>query len=141
MAAGKHGSAEITIAYDDAPGGTLRTVTSFVLTMGAVKISSGMQANTPYGASVEGMLPTGVSKIDQITVRGFWDDTPTTGPHTVFLTPDSSPQASTRTLQIGFGNSKLWSSEGFLVSYAVIGKAGNLTEFEAVLQQNSGAWS
>jgi hypothetical protein len=53
MAAGKHGSAEITIAYDDAPGGVLRTITSFVLTMGAVKITSNMQGATPYGASVE----------------------------------------------------------------------------------------
>jgi hypothetical protein len=141
MAAGKHGSAEVTIAYDDAPGGTLRTITSFVLQMGAVKISSAMQANTPYGATVEGMLPTGVSKIDQITIHGYWDDTALTGPHTVFLSPDTSPQSATRTLQIVFGNARTWTSEGFLVSYAVLGKAGNLTEFEAVLQQNSGAWS
>jgi hypothetical protein len=141
MAAGKHGSSEITISYDDGPGGTPRTVTSFVLTMGAVKITSQMQANTPFGATVEAMLPTGISKIDPITLHGFWDDTATTGPHTVFLTPDTSPQASTRTLALVFGNSKTWTSEGFLVSYAVLGKAGNLTEFEAVLQQNSGAWT
>jgi hypothetical protein len=141
MAAGKHGSSEITISYDDGPGGTPRTVTPFVLTMGAVKITSNMQANTPFGATVEAMLPTGVSKIDPMTLHGFWDDTATTGPHTVFLTPDTSPQASTRTLAIVFGNSKTWTSEGFLVSYAVLGKHGNLTEFEAVLQQNSGAWT
>jgi hypothetical protein len=141
MAAGKHGSSEITIAYDDAPGGTLRTITSFVLQLGAVKITSDMQPNTPFGATVEGMLPTGVSKIDQITIHGYWDDTAVSGPHVVFLTPDTSPQAATRTLQIVFGNARTWSSEGFLVSYAVLGKAGNLTEFEAVLQQNSGAWS
>src|SRR4051812_14538503 len=102
MAAGKHGSSEITISYDDGPGGTPRTVTSFVLTMGAVKITSNLQANTPFGATVEAMLPTGVSKIDPITLHGFWDDTVTTGPHTVFLTPDTSPQASTRTLAIVF---------------------------------------
>ena len=141
MAAGKHGSSEITIAYDDGPGGTLRTITSFVLTMGAIKLTSNMQANTPYGATVEAMLPTGVSKIDQVTLHGYWDDTATTGPHVVFIAPDTSPQASTRTLTIVFGNSKTWSSEGYLVSYAVLGKAGNLTEFDAVCQQNSGAWS
>lgn len=141
MPAGKHGSAEITIAYDDAPGGTPRTITSFVLTMGAVKITSNMQANLPYGAAVEGMLPTGVSKIDKITLHGFWDDTATTGPHTVFKDPDDGPQDATRTLAIVFGNSKTWTSEGYLESYAVLGKAGALTEFEAVLQQNSGAWT
>ncbi len=136
MAAGKHGSSEITIAYDDGPGGTPRTITSFVLTMGAIKLTSSMQANTPYGATVEGMLPTGVSKIDQVTLHGYWDDTATTGPHVVFIAPDTSPQSSTRTLAIVFGNSRTWTSEGFLVSYSVLGKAGN-----AVLQQNSGAWT
>jgi len=141
MAAGKHGSAEITISYDDGPGGTPRTITSYVLTMGAVKLTSNMQANTPYGATVEAMLPTGVAKIDKITIHGFWDDTATTGPHVVFLTPDTSPQAATRTLAIVFGNSKTWTSEGYLESYAVSGKAGNLTEFDAVIQQNSGSWS
>src|SRR5207244_9778641 len=103
MAAGKHRSSEITIAYDDGPGGTLRTITSFVLTMGAIKLTSNMQANTPYGATVEAMLPTGVSKIDQVTLHGYWDDTATTGPHVVFIAPDTSPQASTRTLTIVFG--------------------------------------
>lgn len=141
MAAGKHGSSEITVSYDDGPGGTPRTITSYVLTMGAIKLTSNMQANTPFGATVEAMLPTGVSKIDQVTIHGFWDDTATSGPHVVFLAPDTSPQASTRTLAIVFGNSKTWTSEGYLVSYAVLGKAGNLTEFDAVLQQNSGAWS
>lgn len=141
MPAGKHGSSEITVSYDDGPGGTPRTITSFVLTMGAIKLTSNMQANTPFGATVEGMLPTGVSKIDQITIHGFWDDTAVTGPHVVFIAPDTSPQAATRTLAIVFGNSKTWTSEGYLVSYAVLGKAGNLTEFDAVLQQNSGAWT
>lgn len=141
MAAGKHGSSEITVSYDSSPGGSLQVITSYVLTMGAIKLTSNMQANTPFGATVEGMLPTGVSKIDPVTLHGFWDDTATTGPHVVFLAPDTSPQASTRTLTIVFGNSKTWSSEGYLVSYAVLGKAGNLTEFDAVLQQNSGAWS
>lgn len=141
MAAGKHGSSEISITYDDGPGGTPRIITSYVLTMGAIKLTSNMQANTPFGATVEAMLPTGVSKIDQVTLHGLWDDTATVGPHVVLIAPDTSPQASTRTLAIVFGNSKTWTSEGYLVSYAVLGKAGGLTEFEAVLQQNSGSWS
>jgi len=141
MAAGKHGSSEITISYDDGPGGTPRTITAFVLTMGGIKITSNMQANTPYGATIEAKLPTGVSKYDPITIHGYWDDTATTGPHTVFLAPDTSPQASTRTLAIVMGNSKTWTSEGYLESYEVLSKAGNLSEFNAVLIQNSGAWS
>ncbi len=141
MAAGKHGSSEITISYDDGPGGTLRVVTPYVTTFGGIKITSNMQTSTVFGAAIETMLPTGMSKLEQITVHGFFDDTATVGPHIVFLAPDTSPQASTRSLVVVIGNSKTWSSEGYLVSYNVLGKVGTLTEYEAVLQQNSGAWT
>jgi len=141
MAAGKHGSSEITVSYDDGPGGTLRLITSFVLTMGGVKLTSNMQASTAFGDSIEKKLPTGMSKIDPITIHGFMDDTALLGPHVVFIAPDTSPQASTRSLVIVFGNSKTWSSEGYCESYEVLGKTGNLTEFNAVLIQNSGAWT
>ena len=141
MAAGKHGSSEITISYDDGPGGSPQTITSYVLTMGPVKLTSNIQASTAYGDTIEKMLPTGLEKIDPITIHGFWNDTATTGSHVVFLAPDTNPQGSTRTLAIVFGNSKTWTSEGFLVSYSVIGVVNKLTEFEAVLQQNSGTWS
>jgi hypothetical protein len=141
MPAGKHGSAEITVSYDDAPGGSLRLITSYVLTMGGIKITSTMQVSTAFGDTIEKKLPTGVSKIDPVQLYGFWDDTAVVGPHVVFLAPDTSPQASTRSLAIVFGNGKTWSSEGYLESYEVVGKAGALTEFNAVLIQNSGAWS
>ena len=140
MAAGKHGSSEITISYDDQTGAP-QVVTCAVLTMGAIKVSSVMQAGTAYCDTVEKMLPTGLSKIDQVTLTGFWDTTPTTGSHAVFGKPDTNQQGTTRTLSIMFGDAKTWASEGFLVSYSVIGKVGVLTEFEAVLQQNSGAWT
>src|SRR5690349_8826895 len=126
MAAGKHGSSEITIAYDDGPGGTLRTITSYILTMGAIKLMSRMQAATAFGDSVMKQLPTGMTEIPQVNFTGFWDDTAVTGPHVVFIAPDTSPQAATRTLQIVFGNSRTWSSEGFLVSYEVLGKNSGL---------------
>lgn len=139
--AGKYGSSSVTISYDDGPGGTLRTITGAVLEMSGVKITSGMQDNTSYGDTYKKMLPVGVSEIAQMTLRGFWDTTATTGSHVIFGTPDTSPQASTRTLTVVFGDGKTWSSEGFLVSYEVLGKVNGLTEFVAVLQQNSGSWS
>ena len=139
MAAGKHGSAEITISYDD-PAGAPQVITGFVLTMGPVKITSKMQVGTAIGDAVEKSLPTGMRKLEDLTLHGFYDDTPTSGSHAVLGAPDTSPQALTRTLAIGFGG-KTWTSEGYEESYAVIGKVDNLVEFEAVLKQNSGAWS
>lgn len=139
--AGKYGSASITIAYDASPGGGAQTITSGVLEMSGAKIVSGMQTSTAYGDTVQKMLPTGVIEIPRMTLRGFWDTTATTGSHAMFKDPDDGPQDSTRTLTVVFGDSKTWTSEGYLVSYEVIGKAGSLTEFVAELQQNTGAWS
>ena len=142
MAAGKHGSSEITISYDDGPGGTLRAVTNFILTMGAIKITANTQPSHAYGDSWEEVLPTGMSKVDALTLTGYWDDTLTTGPHVVFGVPDSSPQAATRTLRIVFGNAKQFDVETYLVSYAVIGNNGQLTGFEAGIQPTgAGVWT
>ena len=141
MAAGKHGSSEITISYDDGPGGSLRVITPYVMNFGGIKITSNMQKSTVFGDTLEKMLPTGMSVIAQLPIGGLFDDTATVGPHIVFIAPDTSPQAATRTLTIVIGNSKQWSGEGYLVSYEVLGKNGNLTEWAAVLQQNTGAWT
>jgi len=142
MAAGKHSSSEVTISYDDSQGGTPRTITSSVMTLGALKLTAGMQASTAFGDTIEKQLPTGLTKVEKVTFHGFFDDTATTGPHVVFGSgPDTSVQGGTRTLSVVIGNSKTWTSEGYVESYSVIGKAGNLTEYEAVCVQNTGAWS
>jgi len=129
MGAGKHGSAEVTITLDDS-GGSARTLTSYILTMGALKVTSHTQPSTAYGDSWDKVLLTGVQRGEPIQFSGFFDDTATTGPHVVFQ-PDSSPQASTRTLTVVVGNSKSFSCEGYVTDYAVIGKVGALTEFQA----------
>jgi hypothetical protein len=140
MPAGKHGSSEITISYDNAAG-TPVVLTCAVLTMGPVKISSNMQAGTTFCDAIEKQLPTGMTKIEPMKLTGFFDDTPATGEHSTFLPIDTNPQGPTRTLAIGFGNGKTWTSEGYCQSYAVIANQGNLTGFEADLVQNSGVWS
>ena len=129
MAAGHHSSSEVTIALDDS-GGTPRTLTSYIMTMGALKITSNTQPSTAYGDSWEKILLTGVRKGEAIELGGFFDDTATSGPHVVCQV-DSSPQASTRTLTVVVGNSVTFSCEGYVTEYAVMGKVGSLTDFQA----------
>lgn len=140
--AGKYGSASITISLDDAPGGSLRAITGHVLTLGGVKVTSAMQLSHAFGDSAEETTPSGITKVDPLTLGGFWDTTPTTGPHAVVGTPDTDPNGATRSLVIVFGDGKTFSAETRLVSYAVLGKNGALTEFEAVIQVTGAhAWS
>lgn len=139
---GKYGSQSITVSYDDGPGGSLTAITNHVLTMSGVKITSAMQLSHAFGDSAEESTPSGMIKVDPITVTGFWDTTASTGPHVVFLTPDDGPQDSTRSLRIVFGDSKQFDVETRLVSYEVLGKNGALTEFSAVIQPTGApTWS
>jgi hypothetical protein len=144
MAAGKHGSSEFTFSIDDAPGGSPTTMTNYILTIGGCKIENELQPSHAFGDSWQEMLATGFAKVPAITVTGFFDDTASTGPHTVFQVKaaDRSPQAATRTVAIGFGNSTSFGGEAVMASYEVLGKNGNLTEFAAVIQPTgSWAWS
>lgn len=139
---GKYGSQSITITYDDAPDGTGRAVTGYVQTMSGTKITSAMQASHAFGDSWEEHTPTGMAKMEPVTLSGHWDTTATTGPHVVFVAPDDGPQDSTRTLVMVFGDSKTMTVETRLVSYEVLGVNGNLTQFTAVIQPTGAAtWS
>jgi len=141
MTAGKFGSASVTITLDDASG-TPRIITGFIMDMSGIKITSNMEQSNSYGDSWEESLPSGVSKVDPITLGGFWDTTLLTGPHASMGVPDASPQSTTRTLVVVFGDSKTFTVECFLESYEVIGNNGNLTKFSAVLRPTgAGVWS
>ena len=140
--AGKYGSASVTITYDDGPGGTGQVVTGYVQTMSGTKISSTLQASHAFGDSWEEHTPTGMNKMEPVTLSGHWDTTATTGPHVVFIAPDDGPQDATRTLVMQFGDSKTMTVETRLVSYEVLGQNGNLTQFTAVIQPTGAAtWS
>lgn len=136
----------MVISVDDAPGGTLRDMTQHILTIGGVKIENILQPSHAFGDAWEKMVSTGFARVPAIPITGFFDDTATTGPHTVFQVKaaDRSPAAATRTFTMavaaGAGNS--FTVEGHMASYEVLGKNGNLTEFAAVFQPSgSGAWS
>jgi len=144
MAVGKHSSSEVTFSLEDSQEGTPRLLTGFLLRMGPAKITSILQKATAFGAAWDTMLPTGVSKVDPITIGGLWDDSATPSPHTVLLTPDTNPNSGTRAIVITFsaGTVRTFTGECLLESYSVIGKNGALTEFDAVLVfSGSAAWS
>lgn len=131
--AGKYGSQSVTIQISDGPGGTLRTITNYVLSMGGVKITSNMEASHAFGDSWEENLPVGMGKLEPMTLEGHWDTTATTGPHVVFIAPDDGPQDAVRQLVVVFGDSKTMTVNCYLASYEVLAQVGALTRFRAEL--------
>lgn len=135
-----YGSSQVTISYDDS-GGTLRTITQFVREIGGVKIEAFQARSESFGDVWDEYTPTGRKGVPALSVKGFFDDTATSGPHVVFQSPDATPTSTTRTLTIVFGGGTA-SGETRLVSYEVIGKNGNLTEYEAMVQPTGAlTWS
>ena len=140
MAAGRHGSAEVTFSIDD-PTNNPRAMAAYLDVIGEQKIASTMDAVLMFGAAWEGACPTGVRKYEPFDVEGFFDDTATSGPHVVFQ-PDYDPQGAPRDIVVVFGNSKTLTGTCFVTGYSVGPKAGKLTRFKASIQPTSTAtWS
>lgn len=140
MAAGKHGSSEITITIDLAGGSSPTAITNYVMSMSAAGLEALIQQSNAFGDSFEEHLPTGLQKVDPFDLTGFFDDTASTGPHVVLKAPEATPQSATRTLTFVFGNSVTFSGECLVTKYQVLGKNGNLTEFACHIQP-TGSWA
>jgi hypothetical protein len=145
MAAGKHSSSEWIVSYDTSPGGSLTAITNHVITIGGLEIESIQQLTHALGDSWEESTPTGIRRVPPIEITGFFDDTATTGPHTVMRVTDDDvdPNGSTRTFTAVVSNTtKTFSGETRLTKYKVLGKNGNLTEFAATIQPTGAfTWS
>ena len=130
---GKYGSASVAITCDDGPGGTSRTITPYVTAINGIKLEAITETSTPFGQAYQSNLPTGVTKLDDITIEGFYDTTATVGPHVVFKTPDTDPNGGTRTFTFTPGDSKTMTVETYLKSYEVKTQTEKLSRYTAVL--------
>lgn len=151
MSAGKQSSADVTVTYDDAPGGSGVAIQNFLMELGGAKIIVGQETSTAFGDAWKESVPTGVRESPDIAVSGFFDTTPAAGspptgggPHVVLrvVDGDADPNGSTRTLAIVFGDSKTFTVETRLVDYEVAGQNGTLTKFNATIRPTGQAvWS
>ena len=91
------------------------------------------------GDAWEEHVPTGKKAADPITLEGLWDTTATTGSHAVFGAVDDGPNDDGRELVVTFGDSKTWTVDVRLTSYAVIASNDSVQKFSAELQPTGAA--
>jgi len=140
--AGKYGPADVTVTYDDGPGGSGQSIGSFILNGLTAKDIARMMQTDGLGDAWEAHTPTGKKAAEPITLEGVWDTTVTTGTHAVFGTVDDGPEDATRTLVVVFGDSKTWTVETRLTSYAVKAENDSIQTFAAEIQPTGAAvWS
>lgn len=140
----KHSPSEVIVSITDSPGGTARIITPYVTTIGGIGIESITQQTNPFGVSSEEHTPVGLTKVADIPIGGFFDDTALVGPHVVFqiAAADIAPASVGRILIITVATSKIFTITVHLVKYETLLKKDGLTEYQALVRQKStGVWS
>jgi hypothetical protein len=129
----KYSSSGFTVTLDDS-GGVARIVTSFVLTIGALKITNVTQKSTAIGDSWEKLLQTGIRSGTPIALTGILDDTANTGTFATMIptTADAVP-GFYRNLVIALGGGHSYTATVILTEGAVVPKNGNLADYAATL--------
>ena len=138
----KFGSSSVTVTFDDSAAAP-QVVTQYITEMNGIEIEAVTDPTHAFGDAWEEHTGTGMSKVAPVQLKGFYDDTATSGPHVVFRAVDTAPAAATRTLAVAFGGTNGTATvECRCVKYKITGKVGKLTEFEATLQPTGSlAWS
>lgn len=133
-------SSGVVITLDDS-GGTPRIVTSFVMTMGALKITQDMVTSTGYGDAWVGTLVTGIRKGEKIALTGLVDTTALVGTFATMIPADADAVPGfTRTLTVLVGG-KTFTAEVLLESGAIEPKIGLATYSASLQPSGSCAWT
>ena len=130
---GKFGSASVKISLTSASNTTtLHDISQYVDEFNGVEIEALLQNSHAFGDAWEESLHVGVSKINPLTLSGFYDDAAATGPHALF--GQTSQLGKKRTVEVDFGASDIVASTVVISKYARSAKRGELTRYQVELQ-------
>lgn len=144
---GKHGPQEVAITIDDAPGGTPRIITPYVVSIGNVGLENLTEETMPFGTTSTQNTPVGIDKTADIPIEGFLDDTALVGPKAVFFNAtnwalDKASASVGRTLVILAATGMTFTITVHLVKAEVVLKPTALSRYQALVRQKSGGvWS
>ncbi len=123
-----YGPDDVKIEFDNT-GGSLVDMSAHITTFNGIKREALTVEATTFSLSAEAHAAVGVTRVNDVPLRGFYDDTATTGPDVIF-----NALGATRTLKITWGSTKTTSVETIIVGYDRIAQVGKLTEYEVTLR-------
>lgn len=126
----QYGSNSITIQFDDS-GGTLRDMSNYIREFNGVAIEAILAESQAFGDSWFESVATGMKKLDDITLGGYYDDTSSTGPNAIF---NAVGNTTTRTIKVTWGNSVYTQVENVIQKYSRIPVLNDLTKFSVNLR-------
>ena len=128
----KYGGKDLKIEFDNAAG-SLVDMSQYITELGGIKINAALEDSHAFGDAWGEKLFSFLRSMDDITGRGFYDDTASTGPDVIFNDVGNTGTTGTRTLKVTWGGTKTTSVETWIMSYSRIGTRGALTQFEFTL--------
>jgi len=124
-----YASKDIVIEIDNTVGGSLQNMSQYIRELNGVKIAAILQESHAFGDTWFESLSTGIKRMEDLTVRGFYDDLVTVGPNASFI-----GIGDVRTFKVTWGSTKTTSTESIILSYERIAKVNDLTLYEAVFR-------
>src|SRR5712691_3012671 len=101
----KYGSPSLVIQFDRFDGSTLTDMSAYIETINGFDVQAMLVESHSFGKSWVEMLLTGLRRVADITLGGFFDDAATTGPDAIFNDVGNASMAAgaTRTLKLTWG--------------------------------------
>lgn len=126
----KYGFNNLVVEFDNS-GGALVDISQHVLEINGINVEAVTEESHTAGDSWVEKLFTGLKKGDDVTIKGFLDDTAATGPHALF---NAVGNAVSRSLKITYGGAVIDTVETIIKKYSKPPARGTLTKYEVVLE-------
>lgn len=124
----KYGSPSVTIEWDS------NDITQYVTDINNIDIESVLEESHTFGDAWFESLAVGIRKAADIKIKGFYDDTATTGPDALFVVTAAGPSTATKNLVVTYGGSKTTTIPCLVQKYSRMLDRGKLHKFEVSLQ-------
>jgi hypothetical protein len=110
----------------------MHDLSQYIREVGGVNIEALTQESHAFGDAWVEHLYTGVRRVNEITLSGYYDDAAATGPHALF--GQTSDIGAEREIEFDFGSSDIVHFDYLLASYNRMPVVGELTRFEATIR-------
>ncbi len=129
----KYGSNSLAISIDDSAGAPV-VFTQHVLSINEVEIEAILEESHSFGDAWFESLATGIRRMSDVVLEGFYDDAASTGPDVVLKDVTSGPSVASRTLLITWGGTKTTSAEVLIHKYGRIASRGTIHKYRSTLR-------
>ncbi len=123
-----YGQPQFKFSVSSASGTTvLQNISNYVTALNGINIEAITEQSDAFGDSWVEFLWTGVRKLGEVVIDGFYDDTAASGPHA--LLGDAAAIGAYRTIEADFGASDIINIPVVVSKYERMPSRGALTKY------------